>query len=594
MKTWRGDPQVADGAWMLANEPCRAACPVGTDAGAYVTAIAAGDFASAYAAARANNPFPSVCGRVCAAPCETACRRGVLDAPVAIRALKRHATAHFGVESVHGAAAWHAAHGVVPPATRPPVAIVGAGPAGLAAAYELRLAGHAVVVHEASDRAGGMMALGIPAFRLPRALLEAEIAAILALGVELRLRSRIGETVSLESLLETHAAVFIATGCGRGRELDVPGRELAGVHVAVEYLLQVNRGERLPVAERVVVVGGGSVAFDAARVARRAGHPGEAGLHTSLDAARTARRAGSREVTIVALEAPQELSADEAELAAAAAEGITVRFRTMVTAIEGGGKVEGVRLAAVAHKYDAAGQFAPQLVEPRADERLDADQVIVAVGQRAESTFVSSVLLPERTHFGGLVVDPATGRTGHARLWAGGDIARGPRLLIEAVADGQRAAASIMRALGTAPPPSTLVAALSPVRADRRWSTGYDRLTRQPVGVAPREGALDLIAEAEPGWTDADARREGSRCLRCFEQVTLDPSRCVLCGLCADVCPVGSIALRPDVHTGRWLLALDETACLRCGLCVERCPGQALELVHAAMACALDTAGEAA
>jgi len=574
---------------------------VGTDAGAYVTAIAAGDWAAAYAAARAHNPFPSVCGRVCAAPCEDACRRGVIDAPVAIRALKRTATARFGVESAAGAAAWHAAHGPIPPATRPSVAVVGAGPAGLAAAHDLRLAGHPVVIYEASDRAGGMMALGIPAFRLPRALLDAEIAAILSLGVELRLNCAVGRDITIEQLLEQHAAVFVASGCGRGRELEVPGRELQGVIVAVEYLLHVNQGAPPPLTEHVVVIGGGSVAFDAARMAVRTGDtdaapstPSDAGLHTSLDAARAAKRAGSREVTIIALESREELPADAAELAAAEAEGIHIRFRTSVTRIEGADMVERVSLTAVRRVFDARGNFAPELDHASPAEALIADTVIVAVGQRAESGFVPEALAVPRTGFGGLAVDPATGRTAHPRLWAGGDVARGPRLLIEAVADGRRAAASIHRALGgTDAQDRPLQAVFSSAPVTGRWLNDYDQVPRAVFPLVP-DAARVPDAEVELGLSDAAAQREGARCLRCFEQVMLESTRCILCGLCADVCPVGSISLAAAGAMGRWQLALDETACLRCGLCIARCPARALSLVHAAEACALTSPERAA
>ena len=167
-------PPVPDADWLWANEPCRAACPVNTDAGAYVTAIADGRFEDAYLIARAPNPFPSVCGRVCAAPCERACRRGSVDAPVSIRALKRFVTERFGVESFAANTMWHAAHGEVPPATLPSVGVIGGGPAGLAAACDLRLAGHPVTVYEAQNLLGGMMVLGIPEYRLPRALIARE------------------------------------------------------------------------------------------------------------------------------------------------------------------------------------------------------------------------------------------------------------------------------------------------------------------------------------------------------------------------------------------------------------------------------------
>ena len=170
-----GVPRVPDAAWLWANEPCRAACPVHTDAGGYVTAIAEGRYRDAYLIARAPNPFASICGRVCAAPCETACRRGTVDAPISIRALKRFVTERFGVESFAANAIWHEAHGPVPPATGPSVGVIGGGPAGLAAAHDLRLAGHPVTVYEANERLGGMMVLGIPEYRLPRGVIAREI-----------------------------------------------------------------------------------------------------------------------------------------------------------------------------------------------------------------------------------------------------------------------------------------------------------------------------------------------------------------------------------------------------------------------------------
>ena len=247
-----------------------------TDAGAYVTAIAEGRFEDAYLIARAPNPFPSVCGRVCAAPCERACRRGSVDAPVAIRALKRFVTERFGVESFAANTTWHAAHGEVPPASGPSVGVIGGGPAGLAAACDLRLAGHPVTVYEAQDRLGGMMVLGIPEYRLPRALIAREIEAIVELGIDVETNARIGETHSVAELLDRHAALFLAVGTGTGRDLDLPGHDLDGVLRAVEYLLNVNQGFRVDLGERVVVVGGGNVAFDAARTALRAASTGTA------------------------------------------------------------------------------------------------------------------------------------------------------------------------------------------------------------------------------------------------------------------------------------------------------------------------------
>ncbi|RMH77897.1 MAG: FAD-binding protein, partial [Actinomyces sp.] len=250
------------------NIPCLAACPVHTNAGAYVAAIADGHDELAYLLARLPNPFPSVCGRVCAAPCEDACRRGRIDEPIAIRALKRFVTERYGVE-VGPNSRWNAL--AAPEAERPErVAIVGAGPAGLAAAHDLRLHGYPVTLYEASDVLGGMMRLGIPEYRLDRRLLDAEIDAVIGLGVDVRLEHRLGRDVTLEELRRDFDAVFLAIGATRGRDLDIEGHDADGVFRAVEYLLNVNRGFKVDVGDKVVVIGGGNVALDAARTALRA------------------------------------------------------------------------------------------------------------------------------------------------------------------------------------------------------------------------------------------------------------------------------------------------------------------------------------
>src|SRR5664279_5376286 len=464
-------PAAPDAKWLWENEPCRAACPVNTDAGAYVTAIAEGRFEEAYLIARAPNPFPSVCGRVCAAPCERACRRGSVDAPVSIRALKRFVTERFGVESFAANTMWHAAHGEVPPASGPSVGVIGGGPAGLAAACDLRLAGHPVTIYEAQDRLGGMMVLGIPEYRLPRALIAREIEAIVELGIDVETNARIGETHSITELLDRHAGLFLAVGTGRARDLDLPGHDLDGVLRAVEYLLNVNQGFRVELGQRVVVVGGGNVAFDAARTALRAAAAGtevpapvpltatseedaRRAMTTTLDVARAARRAGVLDVTIIALESPEEIPADPEEIDEAEREGIRIVYRRGPHRFVGDSKVTGLETVAVSSVFDAQGRFSPTF-EAGTEAVIPADTIILAVGQGADVGFLDDGVTLERTRAGGIQVDPDSLRTSDPRIWAGGDVARGPRNLIDAIADGKRAAASIHGALtGAAPPPT--------------------------------------------------------------------------------------------------------------------------------------------
>jgi NADPH-dependent glutamate synthase beta subunit-like oxidoreductase/ferredoxin len=576
---------VPDADWLWQNEPCRAACPVHTDAGAYVTAIAAGRFAEAYQIARAHNPFPSVCGRVCAAPCESVCRRGAIDAPVAIRALKRFVADRFGA-STGAASAWHEAHGPVPPVTLPSVGIIGGGPAGLAAAHELRLAGHAVTIYEAADTLGGMMVLGIPAFRLPRDVLNSEIDAIISLGVEVRRGCRIGDTVTLAELLAQHAAIFVAVGTGRGRDLAIPGHELDGVLRAIEFLLNANRGFQVALGQRVIVIGGGNVAMDAARAALRAagGMPVEEpdrSLTTSLDAARAARRAGVAEVTVLTLESRAEMPASREEIEQAELEGIRFVHRRGASRILGDTHVTGLETLAVTQLFDTSGRFAP-VTAPGTEERLDADTILLAVGQSAAMEWLGTTPVTLAA-WGGLAVDRTTLRTSHVQIWAGGDAAFGPRNLIDAVADGRRAAASIHAALtGAEIPAVPRQVQLSWAAMHRGTDTGYDAVPRAEIPSLPVARRIGP-QEVELGFDDRSACAEGERCLRCFENVMLRPERCILCGLCVDVCPMHCITITPaDTLTAqRSALVLDEARCIRCGLCVDRCPPGALALVHA-------------
>jgi len=591
-------PDAPNAEWLWANEPCRAACPVHTDAGAYVTAIAEGRYEDAYLIARAPNPFPSVCGRVCAAPCERACRRGSLDAPVSIRALKRFVTERYGVESFAANATWHDAHGEVPAATGESVGIIGGGPAGLAAACDLRLAGHPVTVYEAQEQLGGMMVLGIPEYRLPRALIAREIEAIVELGVEVVTGARVGETVTLDELLARHQALFLAVGTGVARDLDLPGHDLDGVMRAVEYLLNVNQGFKVELGEKVVVVGGGNVAFDAARTALRAAamhehqpEPANLGsdanedarraMTTTLDVARSARRAGVLDVTVIALESGDEIPADPEEIEEAESEGIKIVFRRGPQRFVGTDRVTGLETIAVASVFDAQGRFAPTFT-PNTEEVVPADTVILAVGQQADVSFAGDL---EHTRAGGIHVDPTTLRTSHPKIWAGGDVAKGPRNLIDAIADGRRAAASIHAELAGVP-----VTDHHEVRVElrvgyRRLDSDYDAIDRQPIPATPTDRRVGF-GEVETGYDERAARLEGLRCLRCFDNIMLSPELCILCGLCVDVCPPGCITIVRADRNGfgtehQSALLLDEDLCIRCGLCVNRCPPGALSMVHA-------------
>ena len=280
--------------------PCQIACPVHTDAGRYVQLIAEGRDREAYLTARSPNPFASVCGRVCAAPCEDRCRRGKIDAPVSIRALKRFVTEKYGVESIEpdtqealfsGAPEpgnkwlWHLGGHVHPAsARRSKVAVIGSGPSGLACAHDLALMGYAVTIFEATHVAGGMLRHGIPEYRLSRSLIEKEIQKVRSLGVDIRFNTPLTTGFGLDDLRrQGYEAFFLSVGSNKGRDLDIEGSHLDGVVKAIDYLLNVNNGYRVDVGNKVVVIGGGFVAFDAARTALRKDQDEGGSLHEAVD-----------------------------------------------------------------------------------------------------------------------------------------------------------------------------------------------------------------------------------------------------------------------------------------------------------------------
>ncbi len=580
------------------NIPCLAACPVHTNAGMYVAAIADGDDELAYLTARLPNPFASVCGRVCAAPCEDACRRGKIDRPIAIRALKRFVTEQYGTESAH-----HGTHDVsAPPAIEldRSIGIVGGGPAGMACAHDLRRFGYRVTVYEATDRLGGAMWLGIPEYRLDRDVLNGDLDAIISMGVEVRYNTRLGTDVTLEQLRADHDAVFLGIGATLGRGLDLPGADADGVFKAIAFLINMNRGFEVTVGERVIVIGGGDVAMDAARTALRAGDyeaqrandPAEPGpapaelvdsqprLTEAFDAARSARRAGAKEITIMSLESRDELPAHEFEVEEAEHEGIEfINRRGPRAIVADGGRVTGMQTVGVRSVFDAEGRFAPDF--DRDDQlRVDADTIILAIGQAIDLDSLGGdgpTISPRRT----IQVDDETGATSLADVWSGGDAAKGPRTLIDAIADGRRAAADIHRSFGGQLPedqPGEMVE----LRQFHRLEDLYDRVPRVDVPTL-ETGRRVGLAEVEIGFTADQARCEANRCLRCFANILLDVNKCVLCALCADVCPVDVISLVPSEEVevgaeGGTALLLDEEACIRCGLCIERCPPDALSM----------------
>ncbi|HYX21049.1 MAG TPA: FAD-dependent oxidoreductase, partial [Thermoanaerobaculia bacterium] len=347
------------------NFPCKWACPVHTEAGKYVSLIAQGRYREAYAVARRPNPLASICGRICAAPCEPACRRGELDAPISIRALKRFVTERFGVESMIDLSVLAEIYGRRGDRHPEKVAVIGSGPAGLACAHDLALLGYPVTIFEGAPVAGGMLRLGVPEYRLPRALIQLEVNAILSLGVELTTNARLGHEFTLADLKERgYAAVFLGVGAMRSRDLAVEGMELDGVLKGIDYLLNVNLGYKVEMGRNVLVVGGGNVALDVARVAARGGEQENLQRNLSvvqaLDVARSAIRFGAREVTVCSLESEREMPAAADEIEEALKEGIRFRHGLGPKRLVGeGGRVTGIEFRSVSRVFDEQGRFSP-------------------------------------------------------------------------------------------------------------------------------------------------------------------------------------------------------------------------------------------
>ncbi|HYL15077.1 MAG TPA: FAD-dependent oxidoreductase, partial [Terriglobales bacterium] len=378
-RTLRYQAVLPDAEYWKRLIPCQTACPAHTDAGRYVQLIAEGEYQAAYHVARSPNPWASVCARICAASCEDNCRRGKIDSPVTIRALKRVICERFGPESAApvplesdcgNKTPWHfpvlsSERANVGEGRQ--VAVIGAGPAGLACAHDLAVMGYRPTIFEASSIAGGMAFHGIPEFRLVRSVLQAQIRELQKLGVEIRLGTPLTREFGLPQLrVLGYEAVFLGVGTQGGRDLAVPGVELDGIMKAVEFLLNVNRGYRVTLGKKVVVIGGGFVAFDAARAALRTfgpEPPGSEGLIAALDAARIALRAGGCEVQMISLESFEEMPVlrtcqGHEEFEQAKREGVIFHTQRGVRQFRGeAGRVQGIDLVGVKRTYDESGRF---------------------------------------------------------------------------------------------------------------------------------------------------------------------------------------------------------------------------------------------
>lgn len=589
---------IPDYKYWKENIKCQTGCPVNTDSRGYVRAISEGDYAKAYWIARMPNPLASICGRICGAPCEAACRREDIDTAVSIRALKRFVTEKYGAEIYQNKKDFiqdfvprfkESGNGIAGIAadTSKPISIVGAGPAGLACAHELALMGYKPVIYEMEKVAGGMCAVGIPPYRLSRDLLQAEIDAIRAIGVEIRLGVQIGKDIPLKKLYDESAAVLLSVGAKKSRMLPVEGSESKGVLGGVDFLRDVFTDEEVKIGPRVVVIGGGNVAYDVAR--------------TSI------RQKGVESVSLVCIESFEDMLADKIEIKEGAEEGIerVNSFGPHKINADESGKVNSITFIKCLSVFDHDHRFNPSYDETDI-VTLPADTILFSIGQAYDLSFLEKCGIDvEMTERGMVKVGPDNVTTSVPGIFVSGDLAYGPRLVIDAIASGKKAAVAMHEfisgkklALKSSETHTTVYSGEVSCNNVSQYKD-FEKLGRRVVPVLSAEQRKnDILAVVETGYVKETAEDEGGRCLNCAVNTIFNGDLCILCGGCADVCPEYCLRLvslgnikedekLQELYKSRYgndpvgkgsAIIKDEDRCIRCGLCAKKCPVDAITM----------------
>jgi 2-oxoacid:acceptor oxidoreductase delta subunit (pyruvate/2-ketoisovalerate family) len=515
--TWRTERPV----YVDRRPPCNAGCPAGEDIQAWLYAAEDGGYETAWRRLIAENPFPAVMGRVCYHPCETACNRAQLDTAVGINSVERF----LGDEAIEQA--WQLPTPAASTGKR--VLIVGAGPSGLSAAYHLRRLGHEVEIREAGSQAGGMMRFGIPTFRLPRDILDVEIARLLALGITLKLDTRVTD---LAAAAEEFDAVFLAIGAQLSHRAYIPAGQSARILDALELLSEVDAGDRPQLGRRVVVYGGGN---------------------TAMDVARTARRLGADEAIVVYRRTRKQMPANDIEVDEAIEEGVQMHWLSTVKHFDGG------HLTLEKMQIDADGK--PQ---PTGEfEDLEGDALVLALGQDVDRSLVegtAGIVVAD-----GVIQVGTDMMTGHPGVFAGGDMVPSARSVTVAIGHGKAAARNIdawLNRVVVLPEPELAPAEFSQLNP---WY-----YSDAPRTVRPRLEAARRVSDFGEVVTGLDADTalfEARRCLSC--------GNCFGCDNCFGVCPDNAVLKIDGAHG----YAVDYDYCKGCGICVEECPCGAIEMV---------------
>ena len=540
--------------------PCRSACPAHVNVQAYVSLIQRGKYQEAVDIIRNDMPFPAICGRVCFSPCEDACSRTDVDQAVAIRALKKFVA---DIERQQGEVKPKS----VPKRHVEKVAIIGAGPAGLAAAYELAKLGYPVTVYERMAEPGGMMRYCIPDFRLEKFVVENEANYIKDLGVEIRTGVEFGKDITLESLQEEGCkAVFLAIGTQKGMMLNVPGEDLKGVVNAVDFLRDIALGKNVEIGQKIAVVGGGN---------------------SAIDAARTAKRRGAKEVTLLYRRSREEMPALPSEVEEAEKDGVKIEILVAPKQIIGqNGKVASIEcLRMKLGEPDETGRRRPVSIAG-SEHKYEVDMVIPALGQLAEASCIPKSLLDEKARIPTVTTDPLTLETKVQGIFAGGDIATGPASIIEAVGQGKLAAASIHLYLSG-----------QDVHKNREENIEKTTWAKNPKQIKKKERRYHPLPEKSQTTfeevqdylekLERDAKFEAYRCLCCGpcaeclgttelcegDKAVVDEALCIGCNVCAVICPFE--AVEKDENN---IARIADDLCKGCGLCAARCPVRAITM----------------
>ncbi len=493
--------------------PCQVACPAGTDMRRYLYLVREGMIDEAIGVLEECLPLASVTGRICPHPCETACARGDVDEAVNINSLERFVGDRWIAEKPASPRILYTAK----------VAVVGAGPAGLACAYFLARMGYPVTIFDAMPEPGGMLKYGVPDFRLPRAVLTAQIDYLRAMGIQFRMNTRIGNGTSLDDLAREHQAVFVAVGSSRSRKIEVEGKNLDGVLWGLEFLRDVNADRPASASgKRVVVIGGGNVA---------------------MDTALTVNRLGASRVQMVCLESLETMPAYAEEKRQALDEGVVIDPSWGPKKIVGrDGKVTGIELVRCVRVTDGSGRFAPSFDESET-KYVEADLVILSIGQESDLSFLPSDV--RATESKTIRVDSLTMQTSRPGIFAGGDIVSGSASVVEAIGAGKRAAVSIDRHLR-----SQDIRAGRDVKPLRVMKPPKERIPHIPrqaaawLPVGDRERTFD---EVKCGFSDDTARLEAQRCMTCGSRAIIAyPEDCQMCLFCERDCPTKAIYVSPD------------------------------------------------